>query len=77
MVEAVLRGLAAAALTVLPALVSAPVHAAETLPLAEAVAGLPVGSESRDGYSRDSFRRWNAGDDPKGPRQWRYVASSA
>ncbi|SDP62114.1 Protein of unknown function [Streptomyces sp. cf386] len=64
MVNAVLRGLAAVALAVLPASVSAPAHAAETLPLAEAVAGLPVATESRDGYSRDKFRHWNTGDDP-------------
>ncbi|MFJ2008090.1 HNH endonuclease family protein [Streptomyces chartreusis] len=64
MVKAVLRGLAAVALAVLPATVSAPAHAADTLPLAEAVAGLPVSIESRDGYSRDKFRHWNTGDDP-------------
>ncbi|MDQ1042015.1 HNH endonuclease family protein [Streptomyces sp. V4I2] len=64
MVNAVLRGLAAVALAVLPATVSTPAHAAETLPLAEAVASLPVATESRDGYSRDKFRHWNTGDDP-------------
>ncbi|MDF3142148.1 MULTISPECIES: HNH endonuclease family protein [unclassified Streptomyces] len=64
MVNAVLRSLAAAALLVLPVIVSAPAHAAQTLPLAEAVANLPVATESRDGYSRNKFRHWNAGDDP-------------
>lgn len=65
MVKAVLRRLAAAAaLAVLSATVSTPTHAAETLPLAEAVASLPVATESRDGYDRDKFRHWNAGDNP-------------
>ncbi|MGI5405184.1 HNH endonuclease family protein [Streptomyces chartreusis] len=64
MVKAVLRGLAAAALVVLPAFVSAPARAAEILPLSEAVAGLPVVAESRDGYDRNKFRHWNTGDDP-------------
>lgn len=63
MVKAVLRGLAAAALAVLPVTVSSPAHAAQTLPLAEAVAGLPVATESRDGYDRNKFRHWNTGDD--------------
>ncbi|MGK5696969.1 HNH endonuclease family protein [Streptomyces sp. URMC 128] len=63
MVKAVLRGLAAA-LVVLSTTVSSPAHAAETLPLSEAVAHLPLGTESRDGYTRESFRHWNAGDDP-------------
>ncbi|MFF6979292.1 HNH endonuclease family protein [Streptomyces sp. NPDC008343] len=64
MVKTVLRGLAAAALAVLPVTVSTPAHAAETLPLAEAVAILPVAAESRDGYDRNMFRHWNTGDDP-------------
>ncbi|MEU0915058.1 HNH endonuclease family protein [Streptomyces althioticus] len=64
MLTTVLRGLAAASLAVLPLTVSSPVHAAETLPLAEAVARLPVDTESRDGYNRDAFRHWNTGDDP-------------
>jgi hypothetical protein len=63
MVKAVLRGLAAA-LVVLSASVSSPAHAAETLPLSDAVDSLPVGTESRHGYTRDSFRHWNAGDNP-------------
>ncbi|KAF3470012.1 HNH endonuclease family protein [Streptomyces sp. Tu 3180] len=65
MISIVLRGLAAAVLAVLPLVVSpASAHAAEVLPLAEAVARLPVGTESREGYSRDSFRHWNTGLDP-------------
>ncbi|GHD35609.1 hypothetical protein GCM10010313_83110 [Streptomyces violarus] len=63
MVNAVLRGLVAA-LVVLSATVSSPAHAEEILPLSEAVDGLSLGTESRDGYSRDKFRHWNAGDNP-------------
>jgi hypothetical protein len=63
MVKAVLRGLAAA-LVVLSTTVSSPAHAEETLPLSEAVDRMPLGTESRDGYSRDKFRHWNAGDNP-------------
>ncbi|MGW3382005.1 HNH endonuclease family protein [Streptomyces albogriseolus] len=65
MLTAALRGLAAASLALLPLTVPAPAHAGETLPLAEAVARLPVEAESRDGYARDSFRHWNSGDDPE------------
>ncbi|MGW4873924.1 HNH endonuclease family protein [Streptomyces chartreusis] len=64
MITAVLRGLAAAALAVLPVTVPPPAHAAETLPLTDAVAILSVAAESRDGYGRDKFRHWNAGDAP-------------
>ncbi|CAL9674072.1 hypothetical protein SUDANB176_07632 (plasmid) [Streptomyces sp. enrichment culture] len=64
MLTTVLRGLVAASFAVLPLTVPSPAHAAETLPLAEAVTRLPVGTESRDGYDRDAFRRWNAGTDP-------------
>lgn len=64
MVKAVLRGLAAVVLTVLPSAISVPAHAAETLPLTEAVATLPVATESRDGYDRNKFRHWNTGDNP-------------
>jgi hypothetical protein len=64
MLKSVLRGLAAATLSALPLTVSAPAHAAETLSLTEAVAALPVADESREGYDRDAFRHWNAGDDP-------------
>ncbi|CAM5559559.1 HNH endonuclease family protein [Streptomyces purpurascens] len=63
MVNAVLRGLVAA-LVVLSATLSSPAHAEETLPLPDAVDSLSLGTESRDGYSRDKFRHWNAGDNP-------------
>ncbi|MFG3552386.1 HNH endonuclease family protein [Streptomyces sp. NPDC047725] len=64
MLNAVLRGLAAASLAVLPLTVSTPVHAAETLSLSVAIAALPVADESRDGYTRAAFRHWSTGDDP-------------
>ncbi|MEU3663994.1 HNH endonuclease family protein [Streptomyces sp. NPDC032940] len=64
MIKAVLRGLAAASLAVLPLTVPAPAHAAETLSLSDAVAALPVAAESREGYGRDAFRHWNTGEDP-------------
>jgi hypothetical protein len=64
MLQAVLRGLAAASLAVLPLTVSVPVQAAETLSLTEAIAALPVADESREGYTRDAFRHWNTGADP-------------
>ncbi|MGC5236281.1 HNH endonuclease family protein [Streptomyces albogriseolus] len=64
MFTAALRCLAVASLALLPLTVPAPAHAVETLPLAEAVARLPVGDESRHGYDRDTFRHWNTGDDP-------------
>jgi hypothetical protein len=63
MVKALSRGLAAA-LAVLSFTTSPPAHAAETLPLTDAVAMLPMADENRSGYSRDKFRHWNAGDDP-------------
>ncbi|MFJ8546348.1 HNH endonuclease family protein [Streptomyces sp. NPDC093586] len=64
MLTTVLRGLAAASLAVLPLSAATPAHAADTLPLTEAVAALPVADESREGYTRDAFRHWNAGADP-------------
>jgi hypothetical protein len=64
MLNSVWRGLAAALLTVLTATTVTDAHAAETLPLSEAVSHLPVATESRDGYTRDAFRHWNTGDDP-------------
>ncbi|MFF4985463.1 HNH endonuclease family protein [Streptomyces sp. NPDC001046] len=63
MVTFVLRGLAAA-LVVLSTTVAPPVHAAETIPLTEAVERLLAETELREGYTRDSFRHWNAGEDP-------------
>ncbi|ANB03994.1 hypothetical protein SAM40697_6894 [Streptomyces ambofaciens] len=64
MVTSVLRGLVAALLAVLSITASTPAHAAETLPLAQAVTRLSVATESREGYDRDAFRHWNTGDDP-------------
>ncbi|MFE0204029.1 HNH endonuclease family protein [Streptomyces sp. NPDC058985] len=64
MLKSVLRGLAAAALAVLPLTVSTPAQAVETLPLSEAIVRLPVAVESRDGYDRDAFKHWNAGANP-------------
>lgn len=63
MVNTVQRGLAAA-LVVWSTTVSSPAHAVESLPLPEAVERLALGTESRDGYTRSSFRHWNAGDNP-------------
>ncbi|MFI6209107.1 HNH endonuclease family protein [Streptomyces sp. NPDC051041] len=66
MATPVLRALTAALLAVL-SLAAFPTTARaveQALPLADAVARLPAGSESREGYSRDSFRHWNAGADP-------------
>ncbi|MER6847028.1 HNH endonuclease family protein [Streptomyces flaveolus] len=64
MLNSVWRGLTAALLTALTLTTAVPAHAAETLPLSEAVSRLTVTTESRDGYTRDAFRHWNTGDDP-------------
>ncbi|MDQ0946240.1 hypothetical protein QFZ24_000163 [Streptomyces phaeochromogenes] len=56
MIKNVLRGLAAAALVVLPLTAAPPAHAAETVPLATAVDRLTPGTESREGYQRTSFK---------------------
>ncbi|MGW0734517.1 HNH endonuclease family protein [Streptomyces sp. NPDC002851] len=64
MIKTLLHAATAAALAVLPLTMTAPAHAAETLPLAEAAASLPLAAESRDGYRRSSFKHWNAGQDP-------------
>ncbi|GGV90754.1 HNH endonuclease family protein [Streptomyces massasporeus] len=61
---ALLRGLPAALLTVLSLTAAPPAQAAETVPLAGAVASLPLATESRDGYTREAFKHWNSGDDP-------------
>ncbi|MGW9597492.1 HNH endonuclease family protein [Streptomyces chartreusis] len=63
MANPVPRGLAAAALAALPVFSPPPAHAAE-MPLADAVASLPMALESRDGYDRNKFRHWNTGNDP-------------
>jgi hypothetical protein len=64
MLNTMLRGRAAVSLAALPLTAATPAHAAETLPLTEAVTALPVGSDSRDGYDRDAFRHWNVGTNP-------------
>jgi hypothetical protein len=61
---ALLRGLPAVLLAALSLTAGTPAHAAETVPLAEAVASLQLATESRDGYAREAFKHWNAGDDP-------------
>ncbi|MFJ2968711.1 DUF1524 domain-containing protein, partial [Streptomyces collinus] len=61
---AVLRGLPAALLTLLSLTTAPAAHAAETVPLTEAVAMLPLATESRDGYTREAFKHWNSGDGP-------------
>ncbi|MGA5558819.1 HNH endonuclease family protein [Streptomyces lavendulocolor] len=68
MITPLLRAAAAAALTVLPltALSTVPAHAAAapapraavTMPLGQAIALLPRAAESRDGYTRSSFKHW-------------------
>ncbi|MGW7282631.1 HNH endonuclease family protein [Streptomyces sp. NPDC054844] len=64
MLTSALRGLTAAFLAVLPVAAPTPAHAAETVPVAEAVTRLPIATESREGYDRDAFRHWNSGADP-------------
>ncbi|WP_406224963.1 HNH endonuclease family protein [Streptomyces anulatus] len=58
MITKSLRGLAAAALAILPLLSAAPAQAVEALPLADAVQELPLAAESREGYQRTSFKHW-------------------
>ncbi|WP_137235157.1 HNH endonuclease family protein [Streptomyces sp. BPSDS2] len=58
MITKTVRGLAAAALVVLPLLSAAPAQAVESLPLADAVQQLPLADESREGYQRTSFKHW-------------------
>ncbi|MEU9575590.1 HNH endonuclease family protein [Streptomyces massasporeus] len=61
---ALLHGLPAALLTALSLTTGTPAHAAQTIPLTEAIARLPLATESRDGYTREAFKHWTAGDDP-------------
>jgi hypothetical protein len=68
---ALLRGLPAALLIVLSFTTPIPARAAETVPLADAVASLPLATESRDGYTRGAFEHWNSGDDPTDGRTTR------
>ncbi|MEV7054120.1 HNH endonuclease family protein [Streptomyces microflavus] len=58
MIKKTVRGLAAAALAVLPLFSAAPAQAAEPLSLADAVRQLPLADESREGYQRTSFKHW-------------------
>lgn len=62
MIKNLLRGVSALALTLAPLAVPAPAHAAEVTTLMDAVGLLPVTAEDRTGYTRTSFRHWNAGD---------------
>ncbi|MER5677383.1 HNH endonuclease family protein [Streptomyces sp. NPDC002238] len=58
MITKTMRGLAAAALTVLPLLGASPSQAAEVVSLTDAVQQLPLAAESRAGYQRTSFKHW-------------------
>ncbi|PRH77203.1 hypothetical protein C6N75_21555 [Streptomyces solincola] len=67
MIKNLTRGLAALALALTPLTAAGPAQAApavEPMLLADAVAALPVAEESRAGYTRTSFKHWNAGLDP-------------
>ncbi|MGW2183943.1 HNH endonuclease, partial [Streptomyces sp. NPDC001732] len=69
MIKNLMRGLAALSLTLAPLAVTTPAahaRAAEptVLPIGAAVSALPLGAESRDGYTRSAFRHWNAGANP-------------
>ncbi|MEV6332245.1 DUF1524 domain-containing protein [Streptomyces sp. NPDC051909] len=68
MIKNMVRGLAALSLALAPLAVphgalAAPKEpaSAEVLTLTEAVEQLPIADESRDGYTRDKFKHWNAG----------------
>ncbi|MEV5680950.1 HNH endonuclease family protein [Streptomyces sp. NPDC052179] len=61
MITNAVRGLAAAALAILPLLAASPSQAAgdpEVLTLSDAVQRLPLAAESRDGYERAKFKHW-------------------
>ncbi|MEV8048974.1 HNH endonuclease family protein [Streptomyces bacillaris] len=58
MITKTMRGLAAAAIAILPLLAATPAQAVEALPLADAVRQLPLADESREGYQRTSFKHW-------------------
>ncbi|MFE7044239.1 HNH endonuclease family protein [Streptomyces atratus] len=68
MITNLVRGLAALSLALAPLAATAPAQArvAEptVLPIGVAVSALPLGTESRDGYTRSAFRHWNAGANP-------------
>ncbi|MFF3177920.1 HNH endonuclease family protein [Streptomyces sp. NPDC057900] len=57
MITATMRGLAAAALTVLPLLSAAPAQA-EQIRLQDGIAALPLAAENRTGYERTKFKHW-------------------
>ncbi|MCX4618002.1 HNH endonuclease family protein [Streptomyces viridodiastaticus] len=63
MIRSMVRSLAALSVLLVPLAGPGSARAAETLPLAEAVASLPSAVESRDGYDRSAFRHWTRGDD--------------
>ncbi|MCM2410775.1 hypothetical protein [Streptomyces sp. RKAG290] len=59
MITKTTRGLAAAALTLLPLFAATPAHAqADVLTLADGIQRLPLAAESRDGYERTKFKHW-------------------
>ncbi|MFD3940742.1 HNH endonuclease family protein [Streptomyces sp. NPDC058611] len=66
MMITVMRAAAALALTVLPLSLPTTAQAAaaapEVLPIGVAVSALRIADESREGYDRDAFRHWNAGE---------------
>ncbi|MFI5753063.1 HNH endonuclease family protein [Streptomyces sp. NPDC051644] len=67
MIKKVVRGFGVLSLALVPFAGPAPaqaVQAADVTTFADAVGLLPVAVESRDGYSRSSFKHWTSGDDP-------------
>jgi hypothetical protein len=64
-----MRGLAAFSLALVPLAATVPAAEARAveptvLPIGVAVSALPVGTESRDGYTRTKFKHWNSGANP-------------
>ncbi|MGW3167935.1 HNH endonuclease [Streptomyces sp. NPDC001142] len=69
MIKNLMRGLAALSLTLASLAATTPAaqaRAAEptVLPIGAAVSALPLGTESRSGYTRTAFRHWNSGANP-------------
>ncbi|MEU9083352.1 HNH endonuclease family protein [Streptomyces sp. NPDC048357] len=66
MMITMMRAAATLALTVLPLSAPSTAHAAaavpEVLPIGVAVSALEIADESREGYRRELFRHWNAGE---------------
>ncbi|MFI2031923.1 HNH endonuclease family protein [Streptomyces buecherae] len=56
-------GLGALCLALLPLSLPAPSQAAEVLTLSDAVGRIKTADEDRTGYTRSSFKHWNAGED--------------